>query len=687
MTKKMIYNFGNGSAEGNASMFDLLGGKGANLAEMSNLGLPVPPGFTITTEVCKIYQKNKKHYPNKLKREVDSSIKRVESIIGAKLGDYINPLFFAVRSGGRKSMPGMMDTVLNIGLNDKTVKALAKNSNNERFAYDSYRRLIQMYGNVVMGADHDNFEKILEKKKKIKNISNDTQLTAEDLKEITDLFKTEIKNELGREFPQDVNVQLWEAINAVFASWMNKRAIVYREIHDIPEEWGTAVNVQAMVFGNIGDDCATGVAFTRNPSTGEKGIFGEYLVNAQGEDVVAGIRTPQQITTKQYSKLPSMEETMPKVFHELVRVCQVLENHYKDMQDVEFTIQNKKLWMLQTRNGKRTAKAAVKVAVDMVNEGIITKEEAIIRIEPESINQLLHPTLDPKAKKEILTKGLPASPGAASGIIVFSSEDAEEKAKNNKVILVRTETSPEDIKGMHVSQGILTSRGGITSHAAVVARGMGIPCVSGACDIEIDYDKKSLVIGNIELKEGDKITIEGSFGEVILGEIPTIKPSIEGEFSKIMEWSDNIKNLKIRANAETPEDAKTARNFGAEGIGLCRTEHMFFNEDRILSVREMIMARDETERRKALAKLLPMQREDFISLFKIMKGLPVTIRFLDPPLHEFLPHEMSEIEELAKVLKVDKDDLLKRIDFLRESNPMLGHRGCRLAISYAEIYE
>jgi pyruvate,orthophosphate dikinase len=588
-------------------------------------------------------------------------------------------------------MPGMMDTILNLGLNDETVVGLAKKTGNERFAYDSYRRLIQMFGDVVMGVEHDNFEKILDDKKHKKNLKDDTELSVEDLKDIVKSFKNLIKKDTGKDFPQDVTTQLWDAISAVFDSWMNERAVVYRKINNIPEEWGTAVNVQAMVFGNMGNDCATGVAFTRNPSTGIREFFGEYLINAQGEDVVAGIRTPQQITKKgrkeHSSELPSMEETMPEVYKELVKTYHILEEHYKDMQDIEFTIQNNKLWMLQTRNAKRTARAAVKIAVDMVKEGLITKEEAIMRVDPESLNKLLHPTLDPNAKKKTVGKGLPASPGAACGIIVFSSIDAELKAETEKVILVRIETSPEDIKGMYVSQGILTTRGGMTSHAAVVARGMGVPCVSGACDIKIDYTKKKLTAWDIEIKEGDKITIDGSTGEIILGEVPTVEPSLDGEFGEIMKWADEIRTLKVRANAETPEDARTARRFGAEGIGLCRTEHMFFNENRILSVREMIVAKTEAERRKALAKLLPMQREDFVSLFEIMDDLPVTIRFLDPPLHEFLPHKTSEIEELAKVLKINQEDLTRRIESLKEANPMLGHRGCRLGISYPEIYE
>jgi pyruvate,orthophosphate dikinase len=690
--QKFVYSFGDGKSEGDASMKNLLGGKGANLAEMSKMGLPVPPGFTITTEFCDFYYKNGKKFPTELKEQVAVALKAVEEKIGAKFGDEKNPLLFSVRSGARASMPGMMDTVLNLGLNDKTVEGLAKNSGNKRFAFDSYRRFIQMYSDVVLGVDHYNFEVILDEKKHEFGASADTELTAENLEEITELFKAKVKEELGREFPQDVNEQLWGAVEAVFASWMNDRAITYRELNDIPAEWGTAVNVQSMVFGNMGDTSATGVAFTRNPSTGTKELYGEYLINAQGEDVVAGIRTPQSITISGKeqlgSTLPSMEETMPDVFAELVKIYKKLELHYRDMQDIEFTVQNKKLWMLQTRNGKRTAAAAVKIAVDMVNEKLIDKKDALKRIDPASLDQLLHPTLDPKAKVKVIAKGLPASPGAASGIVVFSSQDAEKKSENGeKVILVRIETSPEDIKGMHVSQGILTARGGMTSHAAVVARGMGTPCVSGAAGLQVDHNAKFFTAGGVKVKEGDVITINGSSGDVILGAVPTLKPNLSGDFETIMKWADEVRVLKVRTNAETPLDCQTARDFGAEGIGLCRTEHMFFSEDRIVAVREMILAEELTGRKKALAKLLPMQRQDFVEIFKIMAGLPVTIRLLDPPLHEFLPHKDHEIAEVAKAVGVEIDYVKRRTHQLQEQNPMLGHRGCRLGISYPEIYE
>ncbi len=690
--KKFVYSFGDGKSEGDASMKNLLGGKGANLAEMSKMGLPVPPGLTITTEVCDVYYKNNKKFPVELKQQVENALKQIEEIIGAKFGDEKNPLLFSVRSGARASMPGMMDTVLNLGLNDKTVQGLAKNSSNKRFAFDSYRRFIQMYSDVVLGVDHYNFEVILDEKKHEFGASADTDLTAENLEEITNLFKAKVKEELGRDFPQDVNEQLWGAIEAVFASWMNDRAITYRSLNNIPAEWGTAVSVQSMVFGNMGETSATGVAFTRNPSTGLKELYGEYLINAQGEDVVAGIRTPQSITISGKeqldSKLPSMEETMPEIFNELVRIYKKLELHYRDMQDIEFTVQNKKLWMLQTRNGKRTAHAAVKIAVDMVNEKLIDKKEALKRIDPASLDQLLHPTLDPKAKVQTIAKGLPASPGAASGIVVFSSAEAEKRAENgDKVILVRVETSPEDIKGMHVSQGILTARGGMTSHAAVVARGMGTPCVSGASTINVDHGGQFFTAGGAKVREGEVVTINGSNGDVILGHAPTLKPNLSSDFQTIMQWADEVRVLKVRTNAETPLDCQTARDFGCEGIGLCRTEHMFFNEDRIIAVREMILAEELEGRKKALAKLLPMQRKDFIEIFKIMEGLPVTIRLLDPPLHEFLPHKDSEIAEVAKIAGVEINYVKYRIQQLQEQNPMLGHRGCRLGISYPEIYE
>ncbi|MFZ9470164.1 MAG: pyruvate, phosphate dikinase [Rickettsiales bacterium] len=689
---KFVYCFGDGKSEGDASMKNLLGGKGANLAEMSKMGLPVPPGFTITTELCDIYYKNHKKFPSELNQQVALAIKDIEHKLNAKFGDESNPLLFSVRSGARASMPGMMDTVLNLGLNDKTVLGLAKNSNNKRFAFDSYRRFIQMYSDVVLGVDHYNFETILEEKKQEFQANLDTDLTAEQLEEIVELFKIEVKKELGQEFPQDVNQQLWGAIEAVFASWMNDRAITYRALNNIPAQWGTAVNVQSMVFGNMGDDSATGVAFTRNPSTGEKELYGEYLINAQGEDVVAGIRTPQSITIagkeQLGSKLPAMEETMKDVYLELEKIYKKLELHYRDMQDIEFTVQNKKLWMLQTRSGKRTAQASIKIAVDMVSEGLISKEEALLRIDPISLDQLLHPTLDPKAKVKIIAKGLPASPGAACGVVVFSSQEAERRTENGeKVILVRVETSPEDIKGMHVSQGILTARGGMTSHAAVVARGMGTPCVSGATGLHIDANNKILIANGVKVKDGEVITINGSNGDVILGNVPTLKPNLSGDFEKIMKWADEIRTLNVRTNAETPQDCQVARDFGAQGIGLCRTEHMFFSEDRIISVRQMILAETIEGRKSALAKLLPMQRNDFVEIFKIMAGLPVTIRLLDPPLHEFLPHKESEIQEVAKVAGVEVDYVKHRTHQLQEQNPMLGHRGCRLGISYPEIYE
>lgn len=689
---KFVYCFGDGKSEGDATMKNLLGGKGANLAEMSKMGLPVPLGFTITTELCDIYYKNHKTFPAELSAQINDAIKIIEEKLGAKFGDESNPLLFSVRSGARASMPGMMDTVLNLGLNDKTVLGLAKNSNNKRFAFDSYRRFIQMYSDVVLGVDHYNFETILEEKKQEFQANLDTDLTAEQLEEIVELFKIEVKKELGQEFPQDVNQQLWGAIEAVFASWMNDRAITYRALNNIPAQWGTAVNVQSMVFGNMGDDSATGVAFTRNPSTGEKELYGEYLINAQGEDVVAGIRTPQSITIagkeQLGSKLPAMEETMKDVYLELEKIYKKLELHYRDMQDIEFTVQNKKLWMLQTRSGKRTAQASIKIAVDMVSEDLISKEEALLRIDPISLDQLLHPTLDPKAKVKIIAKGLPASPGAACGVVVFSSQEAERRTENGeKVILVRVETSPEDIKGMHVSQGILTARGGMTSHAAVVARGMGTPCVSGATGLHIDANNKILIANGVKVKDGEVITINGSNGDVILGNVPTLKPNLSGDFEKIMKWADEIRTLNVRTNAETPQDCQVARDFGAQGIGLCRTEHMFFSEDRIISVRQMILAETIEGRKSALAKLLPMQRNDFVEIFKIMAGLPVTIRLLDPPLHEFLPHKESEIQEVAKVAGVEVDYVKHRTHQLQEQNPMLGHRGCRLGISYPEIYE
>jgi pyruvate,orthophosphate dikinase len=686
---KLVYNFGDGKSEGDASMKNLLGGKGANLAEMSNLGLPVPPGFTITTEVCDIYYKNNRNFPEQLEYQISDAIKKIEEKLGAIFGDTKNPLLFSVRSGARASMPGMMDTVLNLGLNDQTLIGLANKSNNKRFALDSYRRFIQMYSDVVLAVDHYNFEAILDEKKSEFGVFLDTELTEEHLEEIITLFKAKVLEETGKEFPQNVQEQLWGGIEAVFASWMNDRAITYRELNDIPASWGTAVNIQSMVFGNMGEDCATGVAFTRDPSTGAKEFYGEYLINAQGEDVVAGIRTPQNITKaariKAGSNLLSMEESMPSAYQDLVDIYQKLELHYRDMQDIEFTIQNDKLWMLQTRSGKRSVTAALKIAVDMVSEGLIDKKEAVKRIAPESLDQLLHPRIDDKADVQILTNALPASPGAASGSVVFSSKDAEEKSKVENVILVRAETSPEDIKGMAVAKAILTSRGGMTSHAAVVARGMGTPCVCGASEVEINYDAKEIIIGSTKIKDGDIITINGSTGDVILGTVPTIDPELSDDFKIVMSWVDDIRRLKIRTNAETAKDCKIAREFGAEGIGLCRTEHMFFNEDRVDSVRQMILSETKEGRLESLEKLLPMQRQDFEAIFEIMDGLPVNIRLLDPPLHEFLPHEEKDVIKMSNILNVSKDYIKSRINRLSEENPMLGHRGCRLGISYPEI--
>ena len=687
-----IYQFGDGKAEGGAEMREFLGGKGANLAEMASLGLPVPPGFTITTEVCNHYIGHGATYPDGLDVGVDAAMAAVEKIIGAGFGDADNPLLVSVRSGARASMPGMMDTVLNLGLNDDTAEGLAKRSNDPRFAYDSYRRFIQMYGNVVLDVDHHLFEDILEDKKDDLRVSLDTELSADDLKDVVEGYLALVERELGAAFPQDPREQLWGAIGAVFGSWMNRRAVTYRRLHGIPADWGTAVNVQAMVFGNMGDDCATGVCFTRNPATGENDFYGEFLINAQGEDVVAGIRTPQSLTEAEKlttgSKLPSMEAAMPGLYADLLEVRRRLEAHYKDMQDMEFTVQQGKLWMLQTRNGKRTAKAALKIACDMVDEGLITKTEAILSLDAAQLDQLLHPTLDADAERTVIGRGLPSSPGAAAGRVVFDADDAEAwVARGEKVILVRTETSPEDIAGMHVSEGILTSRGGMTSHAAVVARGMGIPCVSGAGDLRVDYDNKVLKAMGREIAEGEVITIDGSTGEVMLGHVATIQPELSGDFGRIMEWVDEVRTMGVRANAETPADAETARRFGAEGIGLSRTEHMFFDPERIIHMREMILATTETTRRAALDKLLPYQRQDFIELFRIMDGLPVTIRFLDPPLNEFLPHTLEEMEEVAKAAGADVAAVKARKLDLDEANPMLGHRGCRLGITYPEIYE
>jgi len=689
---KWVYGFGDGKAEGKAEMKNLLGGKGANLAEMSNLGLPVPPGFTITTEVCTYFYANGKTYPKDLSEQVGTALRQLEQRIGTKFGEAANPLLVSVRSGARASMPGMMDTVLNLGLNDKTIEGLAKRSGDRRFAYDSYRRFIQMYGQVVLGVDHHHFEDLLENTKLDLGVTLDTELKAEDWQEVVAGYKAVVQRELGKPFPQDPQEQLWGAIGAVFGSWMNQRAITYRRLHGIPADWGTAVNVQAMVFGNMGEDCATGVAFTRNPSTGTNEFYGEYLVNAQGEDVVAGIRTPQHLTIagKKANKcsLPAMEEVMPEVFGELMKVRDTLERHYRDMQDIEFTVQRGKLYMLQTRTGKRTAPAALRIAVEMAQSGLIDKAEAIRRIEPESLDQLLHPTLDPKAPKTVLARGLPASPGAASGVVVFSADEAEARAgKGEAVILVRVETSPEDIHGMHAAKGILTARGGMTSHAAVVARGMGRPCVAGAGDLRIDYRAGTLSVREHAVKIGEVITINGSTGEVMLGEVPTIQPELSGDFATLMEWADEKRSMGVRANADTPLDAKTARRFGAEGIGLCRTEHMFFDEHRIVAVREMILADDSEGRRKALAKILPMQRQDFIEIFRTMKGLPVTIRLLDPPLHEFLPKTDQEMQQLVGATGKDIGAIRHRAQALHEANPMLGHRGCRLAITGPEIYE
>ncbi|MGQ0584313.1 MAG: pyruvate, phosphate dikinase [Reyranella sp.] len=689
---KWVYCFGDGKAEGRAEMRNLLGGKGANLAEMSSLGLPVPPGFTITTELCTHYYANKETYPAELNDEVEAGVASIEKVVGAGFGDPNNPLLVSVRSGARASMPGMMDTVLNLGLNDRTVLGLAKSSGDERFAYDSYRRFIQMYSNVVLDVGHHYFEEALERKKEDLGVTMDTDLKADDWRAIVAEYKKIVEKRTGKPFPQEPREQLWGAVGAVFGSWMNQRAITYRRLHAIPESWGTAVNVQAMVFGNMGDDCATGVAFTRDPSTGANLFYGEYLVNAQGEDVVAGIRTPQHLTIEgklaQKSDSPAMEEVMPEVFKQLAAVRHRLETHYRDMQDIEFTVQRGKLYMLQTRNGKRTAKAALKIAVDMVRDGLIDKKEAVARIVPASLDQLLHPTLDPKAHRKVIAKGLPASPGAASGKIVFTADDAEKQARaGEKVILVRRETSPEDIHGMHAAEGILTSTGGMTSHAAVVARGMGKPCVAGAGDVRIDAKTATLSVRGTVVKAGETITLDGSTGEIILGIVPTVQPELSGDFAELMVWADEVRTLGIRTNAETPADAAQARTFGAEGIGLCRTEHMFFEGDRIVAVRQMILADDEKSRRTALAKIQPMQRQDFVELFEIMAGLPVTIRLLDPPLHEFLPKTPADMEVVAKDLGVDVKEIEERAHKLHEFNPMLGHRGVRLGISYPEIYE
>jgi len=679
VSKKHVYFFGGGKAEGSKEMKNLLGGKGANLHEMTNLGIPVPPGFTISTESCVHYFKTGR-YPEGLKQQIEEAVRRLEELTGKKFGSTENPLLVSVRSGARVSMPGMMDTILNLGLNDDAVKGLAKRTGDERFAYDSYRRFIQMFSEIVMGIPHKVFEELLDKKKKEKGVNLDYELDADALKELVEEYKTKVREVTSKEFPQNPQEQLWMAIEAVFKSWNNKRAIEYRKLHRIPDDWGTAVNVQTMVFGNMGFDSATGVAFTRDPSTGEKVLYGEYLPNAQGEDVVAGIRTPKPIS--------ELEKEMPEAYKQLVEIFDRLEKHYRDMMDLEFTIEKGKVYLLQTRVGKRSARAEVKIAVDMVKEGLITKEEAIMRVDPKRVEQLLHPMVDPKAPKNVVAKGLPASPGAASGKVIFDSEEAAELAeKGERIILVRDETSPEDIKGMARSKGILTSRGGMTSHAAVVARGIGTPCVVGAEEIEVDYEKEEFRVGDVTVKKGDIITIDGSTGEVIVGEVPTIDPEFFPEFSELLEWADEFRWIGVRANADTPSDAERARKFGAEGIGLARTEHMFFEGERIYAMQEMILAKTKEEREKALSKLLPMQREDFKGLFKAMDGFPVTIRLLDPPLHEFVPKTEEQIKELSERTGIPAEEIKAKAEALREANPMLGHRGCRLGITYPEITE
>jgi pyruvate,orthophosphate dikinase len=689
---KLILNFKSKESKKIKSPKNFLGGKGANLSEMGRMGLPVPPGFTISTKVCEIFYRDKKKLNSQLIKQIKKELKVIEKDVSKRFGDLKNPLLLSVRSGARVSMPGMMDTILNLGLNDKTVIALAKKTSNERFAKDSYRRFIQMYSSVVLGVESYHFEELIENYKLTKGVLLDTELDDKDWDGLIKDFKNTVKEKTNKDFPQDVHKQLLGAISAVFLSWESNRAKVYRKLNQIPSEWGTAVNVQSMVFGNMGDDCATGVVFTRNPSDGSNDIYGEYLINAQGEDVVAGTRTPQYITIKAKktakAKESSMEESMPKVYEELYKILKKLEKHYRDMQDVEFTVENTKLWILQTRSGKRTSKSSVKIAVDMVKEKLISKNEAVSRVDPNSLDTLLHPTLDEKSSIDVIANGLPASPGAASGKVVFSSEEAERlNDMMQDTILVRVETSPEDIQGMHAAKGILTARGGMTSHAAVVARGMGRPCVSGSSEIDINYDQKIFKTSSVEVKEGDVITIDGSSGRIILGNVPTVKPEISGDFSKLMSWADKIRKLKIRTNSETPLDTKIAREFGAEGIGLCRTEHMFFDEERILSVREMILSKTKDDRAKALKKLLPHQKKDFMEIFKIMHGLPVTIRLLDPPLHEFLPKSNKEILEVANVVGTEVKEVESRIEELHEQNPMLGHRGCRLGISFPEIYE
>ena len=689
---KWAYWFGDGGAEGRADMRTLLGGKGAGLAEMSGLGIAVPPGFTVTTEVCTYFSENGGAYPDGLEDQVGACMARIEELQGARFGDAGQPLLVSVRSGARASMPGMMDTVLNLGLNDDTVRGLAAKSGDARFARDSYRRFVQMYAGVVLGVDRHDFEVLIEEYKEERGLVFDTDLSADDWECLVEAFKGKVADELGRPFPEDPVEQLWGAIGAVFGSWMNRHAVTYRRLHSIPEDSGTAVNVQAMVFGNMGEDSATGVAFTRNPATGDNAFYGEYLINAQGEDVVAGTRTPRPLSAAGRraggSELPSMEETMPGVYAELAEVRGTLERHFRDIQDMEFTVQQGKLWMLQTRAGKRTTAAALKIAVDMVDEGLIDRAEAVRRIDPERLDELLHPTLDPAAERDVLGWGLPASPGAASGAAVFNAEDAEASAeRGEEVILVRTETSPEDIGGMHAAQGILTTRGGMTSHAAVIARGMGTPCVSGASGLLVDETAKTLTAGQVVVREGDVITLDGSTGEVMRGALPTLQPELSGDFARLMEWADAFRTMRVRANAETPADAEVARRFGAEGIGLCRTEHMFFHPRRILHMRAMILAEDEEQRRAALAKLLPYQRRDFVELFTIMAGLPVTVRLLDPPLHEFLPRAADDIAEVARAAGVEAEVVRARAAQLFETNPMLGHRGCRIGITYPEIYE
>ena len=691
-TGRYVYRFGGGVSDGGRGDRNLLGGKGANLAEMASIGLPVPPGFTISTEMCARYYDEGERFPESLKAEVADGLAHIEGITGKRFGVAADPLLVSVRSGARASMPGMMDTVLNLGLNDATVEGLAAASGDARFAWDSYRRFIQMYSDVVLELDHGAFEEALEIAKEDKGLSLDTELSAADWKALVAEYKKIVAAEWGRPFPQDVHEQLWGAIGAVFGSWQSERAKVYRRLNDIPASWGTAVNVQAMVFGNMGDTSATGVAFTRDPSKGDRAYYGEFLINAQGEDVVAGIRTPQYLTRAARvtagAKPLSMEEALPQVYAELAGVFDLLETHYRDMQDIEFTVQQGKLWMLQTRAGKRTAKAALKIAVDMAEEGLISEAEAVARVDPAALDQLLHPTLDPNAPRDVIAKGLPASPGAASGLVVFDSEAAEHRSElGDAVILVRTETSPEDISGMHAAKGILTARGGMTSHAAVVARGMGRPCVSGVGALAIDAKARRFSVAGREVREGDTITIDGATGEVMLGEVATVQPELAGDFGTLMVWADKVRRLKVRANAETPADCRTARGFGAEGVGLCRTEHMFFEASRITAVRQMILAENEKGRRAALEKLLPEQRADFAQIFEIMAGLPVTIRLLDPPLHEFLPHEEEEFAEVAEAAGVGVEALKRRAAELHEFNPMLGHRGCRLGVTYPEIYE